>query len=421
MSVAKKIQTGIQHESELWNHRILIVDDEKAIAESYKDILCPEDDNVIPMSSRSSRSKTKPLDVEQLGYKFKLVVVYSAEEALKAVKKSVLEGAPFAMGFFDVKLGSGIDGVELVKEIRKLSPDMLTVFVTAHNDRTIESIQNILGKNHANKWDYLSKPFSRGEIIQKARNFTSLWNLNKQREIHEQQILTLSDRLLGMERTNSASAVARGVGHEFGNILMQIMGKAELSLNKNEEGMRLGLEKVVEASQRAMEILDRFKDLTDHGDLELQKQSCSLREIIHGTLDLMEHQIKISGLKINLNTDSDYDVWANSTSLMQVLVNLIINANHAMGNGGRIDICISSESDDVIMTFRDYGPGIADELLYKVTEPLFSTKGEKGTGLGLAICKEIIEIEHRGSFKLKNHSNGGLVVEVKLSKLLRGS
>ncbi|MEZ4872403.1 MAG: hypothetical protein R2827_09215 [Bdellovibrionales bacterium] len=65
---------------------------------------------------------------------------------------------------------------------------MFAVFVTAYNDRSIENIQATVGEGKVDHWDYLSKPFSHSEILQKARNFTSLWNLTKEQTEHEMQL-----------------------------------------------------------------------------------------------------------------------------------------------------------------------------------------------------------------------------------------
>ncbi|MEZ4872401.1 MAG: ATP-binding protein [Bdellovibrionales bacterium] len=109
-------------------------------------------------------------------------------------------------------------------------------------------------------------------------------------------------------------------------------------------------------------------------------------------------------------------VFANQTSLMQVLVNLIINAIHASGNAGRIEIRAESKNNISYISLRDYGPGVPDELLEKIVQPLFTTKGDEGTGLGLAICKEIIEIEHKGRMNVQNSNDGrtGLVVNIEI-------
>ena len=134
-----------------WNYRILVVDDEKAIADSYVEILCPEPaDNVVAMSPRSSRSAPQPqattADYNSMDFNFQVDVAYSAQEALDKINQSIKDNDPFAMGFFDVKLGAGMDGVELVSKAFELCPDMFAVFVTAYNDRSIENIQSVVGE-----------------------------------------------------------------------------------------------------------------------------------------------------------------------------------------------------------------------------------------------------------------------------------
>jgi two-component system sensor histidine kinase PilS (NtrC family) len=68
---------------------------------------------------------------------------------------------------------------------------------------------------------------------------------------------------------------------------------------------------------------------------------------------------------------------------------------------------------------RDYGPGIPQDIIGKVLEPFFTTKGEKGTGLGLAISREIVEIDHGGEFLLQNHPEGGLEVIVRIPTAIK--
>src|SRR5690606_18732109 len=100
---------------------------------------------------------------------------------------------------------------------------------------------------------------------------------------------------------------------------------------------------------------------------------------------------------------------ASKNSLVQVFVNLFMNAKDAMEDEGAIHILIQSHDKDwVEVRVRDEGPGIAKDILERVTEPFFTTKPEgKGTGLGLAICREILEIEHQGEFIVQNHKDRG--------------
>jgi signal transduction histidine kinase len=94
-------------------------------------------------------------------------------------------------------------------------------------------------------------------------------------------------------------------------------------------------------------------------------------------------------------------------------VNLFINAMHAMPTGGKLVLEVREHEGNAVIRVRDSGTGIPEDILPKVTEALFTTKGKDGSGLGLAICKEIIEIEHGGEFTIANHPQGG--VEVAMS------
>lgn len=419
MSAVKKIGGESSESLKLspsWNKKILVVDDEKEIVSIYKDILSPKKAQSLVQSSRASN--VVDLATHQDKFYFDVTVAYSAREALTSVERLKGQGESFAMGFFDVRLGEGMDGIELVREIHKNFPDMYAVFVTAYNDRTIDSITSILGPNRVDHWDYMNKPFNMAEITQKARNFVSLWNLQRDNEKHSESVAELNRKVLESERVTSVAAVARGVAHEFGNLLMQIMGKAEVSRNKSPEEIKLALDKIIEASQRAHEILDRFNHLSDTKSHASYKQSVEVSSILNEAIDLMSHQFKNGSIKVCIIKNDKFMARVHATSLLQVLVNLFINAIYAMGASGQIDVSVIDHDKNFEIKVRDYGPGINEALLEKVLEPFFTTKGDKGTGLGLAISREIIEIDHGGDFSLKNHPVKGLEVSMRLPKNL---
>ncbi|MGE0762154.1 MAG: ATP-binding protein [Bdellovibrionales bacterium] len=401
-----------------WNNRILVVEDEREIGRLYNEILSSPPSTVVPL--RSSRQAPQVNNAVPKstppGAEFSVTVVHSPEEAMAQVKHAMQKNEPFAMGFFDVLLGAKQDGIELVRELHKLDPLLYAVFVTAYQDRSVDAIKGVLDIAKNAHWDYLSKPFSAGEILQKARNFISLWNLSREREIREDLLAEAHRRLLEYERSSSVAAVARGVSHEFGNILMQIMGKADLARKKNEKDMRESLELILESSHRASEILDRFKHLANPAEMQNPKAPVSVCALVDEAIDLMEHGLRTNNVKACKIKMDPVEVVGNATSLLQVLVNLTINSIHAMEHGGQIDYSVMAVSDGAEIRVRDYGPGVKPELLEKVFEPFFTTKGEKGTGLGLAICREIVEIEHRGQLTLQNHGVKGLEVVIRIGK-----
>ncbi len=392
------------------NRRILIVDDEPAIAQGIRDLLSPPSGNVVQFR-KSSRSSTAAPAPVQTGYE--ITVVHSPKAALDEIKKACAEGRPFAMGFFDVMLGAGIDGVELVKEIRKIDPNIYAVFVTAYNDRSVDSINKILGSH--DMWDYLNKPFSEGEILQKARGTTAFWNLKREKMLQEQKLSQINRQLVMNEKLMSVATVARGVGHEFGNILVQIMGRAELSRNGNEQQMRDALDTILKASETAGHILERFKNLAKPSEVKTEKSEIWAHDAIDTALSLMEHVLKTSNIKVCRIKQDRVKIIANENSLVQVFVNLIINATHAMAkSSGQIDFSVLKLGNRVDIHVRDFGTGIPNDIIDRIFEPFFSTKKNQGTGLGLAICKEIIEVEHSGRIKVENHRDKGAEFTISL-------
>ena len=401
-----------------WNHRILIVEDEPGISEAYRDILNPKSSNIVHLR-RSSRSAGGPGSTDKPAVeikrkridKFDLVVVDSAEKALAEVKHSIEMKKPFTMGFFDVLLGGGMDGIELVKQIHAMDSEIYAVFVTAYSDRNVDSIQAVLGDSEASQWDYINKPFTQGEILQKARGGVTLWNAKREREIKDEHTANLQRQLFEHERLATMATVARGIGHEFKNILNSIIGKVHLSSNLTTvDALRDQLKNIHSAAKRASEVVEKLHYLHDPSAQKIQKKWLFIDQPIEEALTLLSHELKLNNVRVCWIRRKKSLVFANSTGLMQVFVNLFINAIHAMGNPGIIDISIAEVGEHVEVRVRDYGPGIDRKIIARVTEPFFTTKGENGTGLGLAIVKEIVEVENAGKLILQNHEFKGLEV-----------
>ncbi|GIL16849.1 MAG: hypothetical protein BroJett040_06000 [Oligoflexia bacterium] len=399
------------------NRRILIVEDEPEIAKSYQYILNPETlSNVVPLrrSSRSSSESCSPARNLQIP-PYELTIAHTGAEAYHYIEEAIAEGRPFSMGFIDVILGSGMDGIELVRQIQKIDQDMYFVFVTAYQDRSVNAINELLGPEVAERWDYLNKPFTDGEIIQKARNAVTHWNLKQEKQKRNLQLAELQRRLLESERLVSVATVARGMGHEFGNILVQIIGRADLAKKKSEREMKEAFDLIIKAGEMASKVLDRFKNLNRNVDGQNDKNLIRLSQPLDDALLLLDHQLKLTNVKVCRTKNDPALVYASAGGLTQVFVNLIINSIYVMKNSsGQIDFSIAKTPSAVEVKVRDYGPGIPEDIIDRVTEPFFTTKGNDGTGLGLAICKEIIEIEHEGKFTIKNHPIKGVEITIEL-------
>ncbi len=387
--------------------RILIVEDEKAILEVYRDILSPKSSSSTLKSSRGSTAPAAQKNDDQ----FELTLVPTGEEAIEAVKKSLAENKPFALGFFDVLLGTGIDGIETVKRIHGLDPEMYAVLVTAYQDRNVDSIRTLFGTEFQDRWDYLNKPFSEGEILQKARNMVSMWNI-RQRDMEHRVVLDeLKSKLVASEKSLTIAAVARSIGHEFGNILLQIMGRADLSREGTPETMKAGLETILLATEHASKVLERFKNLAKPTESH-KLHKMDIAKPIDEVLLLVDHELKRRNIVTVVNIEGLPKINGNHNTLVQVFMNLIINSMHAIKENGKLEITGKLSGENVEITVRDTGPGVPEENYEKIFESFFTTKGDSGTGLGLSICKEIIEITHSGRISVSNHPEGGAMFRI---------
>ena len=397
MSAAKKASVS---------RRILIVEDEPEILSAYKDILGGPVKSAALKSSRSQTTTVAANIAAATGDGFEVVGVSSGEEALKMVKESIKEKKPFALGFFDVLLGTGIDGIETVRRIHELDKEMYAVLVTAYQDRHVDSIQAIFGKEFEDRWDYLNKPFTEGEILQKARGMVSMWNIRRHEMELSEWLEQLRQKLNENEKMLTVAAVARSVGHEFGNILLQIMGRADLSRGGKEGEMRKALDTILVATEQASKVLDRFKSLAKPHHTH-ERKAIEVGPAVSEAVALIAHELERRHIETKIVLDDLPRIEGNHSTLVQVFMNLIINSLHAMKNEGRIEIQGKTVGDELEITVRDTGPGIPEEHWETVFEPFYTTKGDAGTGLGLSICKEITEITHGGKITVSNHPEGG--------------
>lgn len=164
---------------QMTNRRLIVVDDEPGILDAYRTILSPETKAAAPIVS-SRRKVVTPAATAIVTYD--VTYCSSGEAALEKIGAALKAGLPFVGGFFDVKLGPGIDGIETIHRAQKLDKQLLVCIVSAYQDRSLEEIAKIFGDEFDGQWDFMMKPFNRMEILQKARNMASNWEYRRTRK-----------------------------------------------------------------------------------------------------------------------------------------------------------------------------------------------------------------------------------------------
>ncbi len=263
-----------------------------------------------------------------------------------------------------------------------------------------------------------------GEIHELADSFNQMVSaLSASRAETEEHIASLEetnqalaqarDDLIRSEKLATVGHLAAGMAHEIGNPLGAVVGylnilQADLSGESQDLVVR-SLAETARIDKLIRELLEYSAPL-DH-KLESFDPIESLRE----TLDLLRHQGQLESIKIDDRcSDTLCRVNMDRGRLVQVWINLLLNAQDAMQGEGQI--VLSSENDGrvVSVAIQDNGPGIAPDVANRIFEPFYTTKAPgSGYGLGLAVCQRIID-ENGGSLKLSQNSAKGACFTVTL-------
>ena len=250
-------------------------------------------------------------------------------------------------------------------------------------------------------FDYLTKPIELEHLLGKITQAHEKI-LREEEKFREAEFRArMEQQIIATERLASLGTLAAGVAHEINNplaIIKESVGWMKLILNKEElakmprkQDFSNALGKIENAIERARRITHQLLGSVKETDSALAE--IKINELTDEAVDLIKKEAKNKDIEITQEIDpSAATIWSDPYKLRQVLINLITNAVHATGTGGKISIILENTGDDVALTVRDTGQGIPKENLKKIFEPFFSTKppGE-GTGLGLFVCRSIIE------------------------------
>lgn len=383
------------------NRTLIIVDDEVETLKGYVAFLSPQSE-AAPRRTSSRLGAAAP-QVDKGGDRFRLLTASSGEEAVRIAQEELAAGRRIAGGFFDVKLEGGMDGLSTIRAIQALDRDIHCVVVTAYHDRTVDEIQGLFGEDLKDQWDYLNKPFTQGEIVQKARQMVGSWNRKRKLE-------AMNEQLIRSERMAGIGQVARGIGHEFGNILLRIMGKTDLALMEKSDIAKIHdhLQVVMRATERAAVIVRNLQTFAKSAPVFVSAQLSAPAE---EALSLVSHELSRASVEVVKEFKPVPDARLDTGGIAQVFLNLFINATHAMQKGGKIHLTIEEASSPegrrgVQARVKDTGSGIPPEVLPRIFEFAFTTKGNAGSGLGLSVSREILE-SHGGYLSVRSEPGRG--------------
>jgi PAS domain S-box-containing protein len=227
----------------------------------------------------------------------------------------------------------------------------------------------------------------------------------------------LEQQIIQSERLAAMGQMIGGFAHELNNPLTGIMGVADLlQEGEADETRRKQLMMLQQQGRRAADIVQNlmyFSRPPAPG-----RGPVNLNELVQRTLHLHAYSLRKNNITVDfLPVPVFPTVNGDSHQLMQIFLNLILNAEQAMREArelGTLRIRLEKNDKAVAVTFQDDGPGIAPEVLPNIFDPFYTTKRPgRGTGLGLSICKAILR-EHGGEIEGSSGPGGGAVFKVTL-------
>jgi two-component system NtrC family sensor kinase len=230
----------------------------------------------------------------------------------------------------------------------------------------------------------------------------------------------LRERLAQSEKLASLGQFVAGIAHEMNNPLQGVMGHLELLIEMTEAArpVKKELKQIFQEADRAAKIVRNLLVFT--GSHRIARQKTNVDRILTRALTSRKAHLAPAGIKIQRRQGERLpSVYCDPAHLQQALLNVIINAEHAVLEGGRarrIEIATATRKGgkQVVITIRDHGPGIPAEVMPRIFDPFFTTKEVgQGTGLGLAITYGIIS-EHGGVITARNAEDGGALFEIEL-------
>ena len=217
----------------------------------------------------------------------------------------------------------------------------------------------------------------------------------------------LQQQLRKTERIAELGTLASGMAHEIGTPMNVILGRAEYLMDRvTEEPIKKGLQTIVTQVERITKVMNQLLSFARRKTPD--RCPLDLRGTIEAGMELFQERLARNQIQVELALADDCPMaLADLDQMSQVFINLVMNAVHAMPDGGTLRIGLAPEKQMVKLTIADTGHGIPRDVIERVFEPFFTTKEfGQGTGLGLTVVKGIIE-EHQGSIVVESGEEKG--------------
>ena len=333
----------------------------------------------------------------------------SYQEGLQAFREKKFDAC-----LLDYRLGEHT-GIDLLKEVHKMGIVCPIIILTGHGDFDLDIQAMQFGAS-----EYLVKGQLTAPLLERAVRYSMKHSMDME-ELKENKAL-----ILQQDRLASLGLLASSLAHEIGTPLGIIRSRAELVERRatTNETTKQDMITVVTQIDRIAKLVNSLLHLARGKQSDLAAE-VNLSLVVQDVLNLMQHEFDRKGIALHVSVQNHLMVKAESGPLGQVLLNLLVNAVHAIEEAkaeGRtanhqISLTAQSNSSSVELSVEDSGCGIPDKNLSQLFKPFFTTKDiGMGTGLGLATSFKLVH-SWNGAIDVISKGTAGTIFKVCLKKM----
>ncbi|MEM1296278.1 MAG: ATP-binding protein [Verrucomicrobiota bacterium] len=362
---------------------------------------------------------------------------YELHQATSVRSAVEILSAPSETGFDIVLLDLTLpdsEGTTSLSAIQQADPSIAVTVLTGLDEKGL-GIRLI----KAGAQDFLPKSELRPELllrtithaVERKRSQGELRSVNSKLASANQRLSDAEKHLIQSEKLESLGRLAAGVAHEVKNPLAILQMGVDFFQRRSDAEDKTALamlSSMKDAIERANTIVLGMVDLSRPAETEFANED--INELVRKALEMVRHEFISNNVTLQVELLENLPIVAvDRNRIEQVLINLAINAAHAMGEldghagtlrvrtmlgevqhspheeGSRHFDRLRQRDEIVVVEFRDSGPGIPPDKIHQVYEPFFTTKPTgKGTGLGLSVVKGIMQ-QHKGSIHMENVEN----------------